>query len=196
MIAAALASGVGLFQYRNKTGTRRSIVRTARSIVEAVKRGGGIIILNDHADIACAVGADGVHLGQDDLPLQDARRVLGPDRIIGISTHSRSQAEAAEAGGADYIGFGPLFPTRTKDAGPVQGIERLRDIRRAVSLPIIAIGGISSVTAKDVIEAGAESVAVISAVLSAPDPKAAIGVLQDSILPVLGTRSHQRGIRK
>ena len=195
VIASALAAGVRLFQYRNKTGTRRSIFEAARAIAGALKQAGGIFIVNDHVDIALAVGADGVHLGQDDLPLSDARRVLGEDRIIGISTHTRLQAEAAEAGGADYIGFGPLFPTRTKDAGPVRGIENLKDIRSAVSLPIIAIGGISVVNAKDAVETGANGVAVISAVLGAPDPSAALRALLGSIFPAVNRQTTSRGTR-
>lgn len=154
-----------------------------------------MLIVNDHADIALAIGARGVHIGQDDLPLPDARRLLGAHRIIGVSTHTQQQAEEAEAGGADYIGFGPLFPTRTKDAGPVQGIAQLRGIRSAVSLPIIAIGGISATNATDALAEGANGVAVISAVLSAPDPSAAMANLQDRILSFAKHQATTRGIR-
>jgi thiamine-phosphate pyrophosphorylase len=138
-----------------------------------VKRSGGVFIVNDHADIAKAVDADGVHLGQDDLPLAYGRKVLGRDKLIGISTHSVEQAREAEAAGADYIGFGPLFPTATKDAGPHQGVERLRLLRNEVSLPVLAIGGIKPDNLAEAMQAGADGVAVISAVLLSPDPGAA-----------------------
>jgi thiamine-phosphate pyrophosphorylase len=137
-----------------------------------VKRSGGVFIVNDHADIAKAVDADGVHLGQDDLPVEYGRKVLGEGKLIGISTHSVEQAREAEAAGADYIGFGPLFPTTTKDAGPHQGVENLRSLRNAVTLPVLAIGGITPDNLAEVMQAGADGVAVISAVLSAPDPGA------------------------
>jgi thiamine-phosphate diphosphorylase len=130
-------------------------------------------MVNDHADIALAVDADGVHLGQDDLPIEHARDLLGSGKLIGVSTHSPEQAKVAEAGGADYIGFGPVFRTSTKDAGPVQGIEKISVIKRTVSVPVFAIGGITLANVEEVICAGADGVAVISAVLSAPDRKTA-----------------------
>ncbi len=125
--------------------------------------------MNDHADIAVAVGADGVHLGQDDLPIAAARKVLGPQALIGISTHSLEQAKDAEAAGADYIGFGPVYRTTTKDAGEVQGLENLAAVAAAVSIPVIAIGGVSLDTIGDVMHAGAGGAAVIGAVCSARD---------------------------
>jgi thiamine-phosphate pyrophosphorylase len=135
-----------------------------------MRRSGAAFIVNDHPDIAMAVEADGVHLGQDDLPVEVARKLMGGSRIIGVSTHSVEQARAAQSAGADYIGFGPIFTTRTKDAGPRQGIEGLRQVRKAVTLPVIAIGGINSGNLDEVLKAGADGVAVISAILSAPDP--------------------------
>ena len=108
-----------------------------------------------------------MHLGQDDLPIELARRLLGKEKFIGISTHSLEQAVAAEAAGADYIGFGPIFPTTTKDAGQTQGIRNLTIIRQAVTLPVIAIGGINDSNVQSVISSGADGVAVISAILSA-----------------------------
>ena len=172
-LAVALAAGVRLFQYRNKSGSRKEIYNVSYELAGMVKRSGGVFIVNDHADIAKAVDADGVHLGQDDLPLEYGRKVLGGDKVIGISTHSVEQAREAEAAGADYIGFGPLFPTTTKNAGPHQGVERLRLLRNAVTLPVLAIGGITLDTLGEAMRAGADGVAVISAVLSAPDPGAA-----------------------
>ena len=134
-----------------------------------LRRSDAVFIVNDHTDIALAVDADGVHLGQDDLPVEEARRLLGKDRIIGVSTHSADQARAAQAAAADYIGFGPVFTTKTKDAGPLQGVENLSNIRKTVSLPVIAIGGITNENIGGVLGAGADGVAVISAILSAPD---------------------------
>ena len=135
-------------------------------------------IVNDHPDIAMAVEADGVHLGQDDLPVEEARKLMGGSRIIGVSTHSVEQARAAQSAGADYIGFGPIFTTKTKDAGARQGIEGLRQVRKAVTLPVIAIGGINGGNLDEVLRAGADGVAVISAILAAPDlHKAARGMV-------------------
>jgi len=134
-----------------------------------MRRSSAAFIVNDHPDIAMAVDADGVHLGQDDLPVLEARKLMGGSRIIGVSTHSVEQARAAQSAGADYIGFGPIFTTRTKDAGPHQGIEGLSHVRKAVTLPVIAIGGISGENLDKVLSAGADGVAVISAILSAPD---------------------------
>jgi len=166
---AALNAGVRLFQYRNKSGTRRAIYDACLRLAVLLKRSGAVFIVNDHADIAMAVAADGVHLGQDDLPAEAARSFMGSGKIIGVSTHSIAQALAAQSAGADYVGFGPLFTTTTKSAGPHQGIENLRKVREAVTLPVLAIGGINGGNLDDVIRAGADGVAVISAVLAAPD---------------------------
>jgi thiamine-phosphate pyrophosphorylase len=170
---------VRTFQYRDKGGTRRAVYEAARVLALLLRDAGALFLVNDHADIARAVDADGVHLGQDDLPLDQARLFLGPDRIIGISTHSVAQAVAAEQGGADYIGFGPLFETRTKDAGPTQGIERLAAVRTSVTLPIIAIGGIGTGNVRDARIHGADGIAVITAVLQAPDIAKACRSLQE-----------------
>ncbi len=177
MANEALQAGIRLFQYRDKEGSRRRVYENASRLAEKLRSSGAVFIVNDHADIALATGADGVHLGQDDLPLAEARSLLGPDRVIGISTHSAEQAIRAESDGADYIGFGPLFATSTKDAGPMQGLERLRNVRRAVSLPILAIGGIDESNARSAIEAGADGIAVIGAVLRAPHIPNAITAL-------------------
>lgn len=168
-----------MVQYRDKSGTRRSIYDTASRLSRLVHEAGGVFIVNDYADIALAVDADGVHLGQGDLPIRHARKLMGTEYIIGLSTHSLAEALEAEAQGADYIGFGPIYPTLTKDAGPAQGIARLAEIKRAVSVPVIAIGGIGPGNVRDVIRAGADGVAVISAILSADDPgQAAVRMLE------------------
>jgi len=165
----ALEAGVRFFQYRNKTGTRKSIYETSMLLSRISRDAGACFIVNDHADIAVAVDADGVHLGQDDLPIEFARKLLGKDRLIGISTHSLEQARTAEKQGADYLGFGPMFATATKDAGQVQGIRNLAVIKQAVSIPVIAIGGITGNTIGEVIQNGADGAAVISAILGSPD---------------------------
>ncbi|HEX9137793.1 MAG TPA: thiamine phosphate synthase [Nitrospirota bacterium] len=172
-MSEALEAGVRFFQYRNKRGTRREIYEISLQLIPLAREAGALFIVNDHADIALAVEADGVHLGQDDLPIEHARNLLGSGKLIGISTHSPDQAKAAKAGGADYIGFGPVFRTSTKDAGPVQGIETISVIKRMVSLPVIAIGGITLANVGEAVRAGADGVAVISSVLSAPDRKIA-----------------------
>jgi thiamine-phosphate pyrophosphorylase len=162
----ALSAGVKFFQYRNKHGARKSIYETASTLARISLEAKALFIVNDHADIAAAVDADGAHLGQDDLPIEFARKLLGNDKIIGISTHSLGQAKAAEIAGADYIGFGPIFPTTTKDAGQTRGLQRLSDIRKSISLPVVAIGGIKLSNVQDVFKSGADSAAMISAILS------------------------------
>jgi thiamine-phosphate pyrophosphorylase len=166
---AAISAGIRFFQYRSKHSSRRDIYDTSLGLAAIARKSGALFIVNDHADIAAACGAHGVHLGQDDLPLTDARRLTGPDMFIGISTHSREQARNAEAAGADYIGFGPVFPTTTKDAGRTQGIGAVTSIRQAVSIPVIAIGGITRDNLEAVLNAGADGIAVISAILRSPD---------------------------
>lgn len=164
-----LAAGVRLFQYRSKNASRRSIYEISVLLARIARDAGALFIVNDHADIAAAADADGVHLGQDDLPLECSRKVLAAGKIIGVSTHSVAQARAAEAAGADYIGFGPIFKTSTKDAGQTQGIRNLSVIKHSVAIPVIAIGGINEANVQFVAQAGADGAAVISAVLAAPD---------------------------
>jgi thiamine-phosphate diphosphorylase len=168
-MSAAISAGVRFFQYRSKKASRRQVYDISLKLSAQARNSGALFIVNDHTDIAAAVGAAGVHLGQEDLPLADARKVVGRDKIIGISTHSLEQALEARAAGADYIGFGPVFPTSTKDAGTTQGVSGIRLIKQSLSIPVIAIGGINHGNVRDVISAGADGVAVISAILCAPD---------------------------
>jgi thiamine-phosphate pyrophosphorylase len=143
-------------------------------------RAAGIpLIINDRVDVADAVGADGVHLGQDDLPVEEARRLLGPSRLIGKSTHSVEQALAAQAEGADYIGLGPIFPTPTKPDYRSIGTEPIRQIVSHMQVPVVCIGGIDAETLGGVIAAGAQCVAVVRAVCAAPDPEAAARTLKE-----------------
>ena len=170
-VKAAMAGGARLFQYRDKHGTGRDAYRCASDLRRATADAGALLLVNDRCDLALAVDADGVHLGQDDLPLTLARAIMGPDRLIGLSTHTPAQVIAAAEQGADYIGFGPIFPSGTKrDHEPVVGIGGLAGIRRLTSRPVFAIGGIILETTGTVMEAGADGVAVVSAVWSAADP--------------------------
>jgi thiamine-phosphate pyrophosphorylase len=166
MVLRALNAGVRWVQYRDKDSTGREIYEESVRLRSITKDFGAALVVNDHPDIALAAEADGVHLGQDDLPLREARKILGKDTIIGISTHTIEQAIAAQRGGADYIGFGPIFHTKTKNAGTPKGTVMLREVRKHVSIPVVAIGGINISNIQTVIEAGADAVAVASAILT------------------------------
>lgn len=163
-VMVVLDSGIRWIQYREKKESRAFIYKEAMRLKELVHQHSATLIINDHADIAVAVDAEGVHLGQEDLPLAEARKVIGRG-IIGVSTHSLAEALNAEREGADYIGFGPLFMTETKDAGPPKGLELLREIKRNVNIPVVAIGGIRMENLSSVFEAGADAVAVSSGLI-------------------------------
>jgi thiamine-phosphate pyrophosphorylase len=162
----ALKAGARWIQYRDKERSRREVYGEAVGLREITNKFNAVFIVNDHPDIAFAVNADGVHLGQDDLPAKEARKIMGTGSIIGVSTHSLKQAMDAEKDGADYIGFGPVFHTATKDAGRPKGLDSLRDIKKRVNLPVVAIGGINLENINAVLKAGADAVAVASAILS------------------------------
>jgi len=163
MVRSVLEAGITVIQYREKKKTRHEIYDEAIRLRELTRSFRALLIINDHADIALAADADGVHLGQDDLPVKEARKVIG-GRIVGISTHSIEQAVEAEAGGADYIGFGPIFQTMTKDAGAPKGVDFIRAIKHNVRIPVMAIGGIGLENVSDVMRAGADAVAVATAI--------------------------------
>lgn len=164
------AGGIRLIQLREKEASPRAFYHQAREAVEQARELGVTILINDRVDIALAVGADGVHVGQEDLPPEKARALLGPDRLIGFSTHSLEQALRADALPVDYIAVGPIFPTRTKEnPDPVVGLELIAAVRARVRKPLVAIGGITLETAPRVLAAGADAVAVISDLLGAPD---------------------------
>ncbi len=165
MVLKALKAGIKWIQYRDKEGTRTSIFRESVKLRNITRDFGAFLTINDHADVALAVDADGVHLGQDDLPLEAARKIMGKDKIIGISTHNKEQADDAARSGADYIGFGPVFHTATKDAGDPKGIAVLCEIKSGLHIPVVAIGGISLENVGSVFEAGADAVAGASAIL-------------------------------
>lgn len=172
VLAALLEAGVSILQLRVKSLPPVDFLELAKQARAVTRAHGCKLIINDRVDIALACGADGVHLGQDDLPLRAGRKLMG-QKIIGISTHDLDQARAAERDGADYIGFGPMFGTRTKATGyEARGPEMLQQIRRAVTLPIVAIGGITEANVQEVWQAGADSVAIIGDVLHDNDPGA------------------------
>lgn len=166
----AAGAGARLFQYRNKTASMKEAYAEALLLRKIAAELDVTFIVNDRCDLALAVDADGVHLGQTDLPYAYARKVMGPDKIIGLSTHNAEQVTEAEQFKPDYIGFGPIFkPASKQDHDPVVGIEGLRQIRALTSLPVFAIGGIQLAQVGNVMKAGADGIAVISAVLNAPD---------------------------
>ncbi|MBI2002034.1 MAG: thiamine phosphate synthase [candidate division NC10 bacterium] len=191
---AALAGGADMIQLRDKAGDLRELLPQARAIQALCRSQGAIFIVNDRLDLALAAGADGVHVGQEDLPAEAARRLLPPGRILGVSTHTPEQAEAARLAGADYIGFGPMFPTGTKDTGYTpRGLPGLRDVRAASSLPILAIGGITLDTVEGVIAAGATAPAVISAIVAAPDIAAAAAAFRERVAAARARAGASRG---
>jgi thiamine-phosphate diphosphorylase len=170
-----LAGGARLLQLRWKSAGSGALVRAARDLGRRARERGALFVVNDRADVALAADADGVHLGQDDLPAADARRLLGPDRVIGLSTHTVEQAIAADAAEVDYLGFGPIFATETKATGyDPRGLETLTSVRAAVRRPIVAIGGIRLESAPSVLRAGADAVAMISELARAADPTTAV----------------------
>jgi len=164
-----LAAGVAILQLRVKTMAPSEFLELAQRARAETRSRGCKLIVNDRIDIALACDADGVHLGQDDLPLAVGRKLMG-DKIIGISTHAIDQAKEAEQNGADYIGFGPMFGTTTKTTGyTARGVEMLQQIRAAVKIPVVAIGGINEQNVRQVWQAGADSAAIISDILGADD---------------------------
>ncbi|MDK2745191.1 MAG: thiamine phosphate synthase [Nitrospira sp. BO4] len=175
VLKVSAAAGAKLFQYRNKTDSMKAAYAEASVLRNVARELGVLFIVNDRCDLALSVDADGVHLGQGDLPLSLARAVMGPDKLIGISTHNPEQVSAAIAGGPDYLGFGPIFkPSSKADHDPVVGIKGLKGIRLLTALPIFAIGGITLQDVEEVIRAGADGVAVISAILKAPNIQHAV----------------------
>ncbi len=165
-----LGAGAGILQLRAKGRGAGPVLEASRVLKRVALEYGALFIVNDRVDLAVLSGADGAHLGQDDIPLSEARRLLGPDSVIGVSTHDAAEARRAQEEGADYISFGPIFSTSTKkDAQSPRGVEYLREIRKTVTLPIVAIGGITENNAAEVLSAGADSVAVISGILLSKD---------------------------
>lgn len=173
-VRRAVEGGVTCVQLRAKTASARALLAQARELLALLRPRGVPLIVNDRLDIALAAGADGVHVGQDDLPCADARRLAPPGFLVGVSVGTAAEALAAAAAGASYLGVSPVFDTPTKrDTPPATGLEGLRRIRAATSLPLVAIGGIHAGNAAAVRAAGADGLAVVSAIMTAADPAAA-----------------------
>ena len=198
VVREALAAGAPTIQLRLKSASARELLEAAQTLMPIVRSAGALFIVNDRLDVALAAGADGVHLGPDDLPVKDVRRVTGARAvdadarsgvadtfIVGYSTDTTDEAARAEAEGADYLGVGAVYATANKsDAGDVIGLEGLRRVVKAVSIPVVAIGGITPERAPAVAKAGACGSAAIGAVMSAAEPAEAV---RELLLPFGGT---------
>lgn len=175
----ALAAGVGIIQVREKQMPDRELLEHARRIRGITQEFGALLIMNDRPDLAVLAHADGVHVGQDELSVRDARRIIGPDRLVGVSTHSIEQARQAVLDGADYLGVGPTFPSKTKSFEEFAGLDFVKQVATEISLPWFAIGGISSENIVTAMKAGAKRVAVSNAICASADPgQAATSLLQ------------------
>jgi thiamine-phosphate pyrophosphorylase len=179
-VLAAVSCGVDIVQYRNKNADTREMYREALELARICRDAGSLFLINDRLDVAMAVEADGVHVGQTDMPCSKARSLLGREKIIGVTVHSLVEALQAEKEGADYLGVSPIYQTATKpDAGKPAGIRLIEEIREQVSLPLIAIGGINHSNAPEVIRAGADGLCAISCVVADADVKNQIRRLQE-----------------
>ena len=182
IVRAAVEGGVTCVQLREKGCSTREFIEQALAVKNFLKDRGVPLIINDRVDVALAVSADGVHLGQTDMPLKAAQKIVGDSMIIGISAESVEDAVEAERGGADYLGVSPIYATPTKtDTAPPLGLEGLRRIREAVSLPLVGIGGLNQYNASEVIKNGGDGVAVVSAIVAAGDPAGAARHLKQII---------------
>ncbi|MFQ5736641.1 MAG: thiamine phosphate synthase [Thermodesulfobacteriota bacterium] len=177
-----IEGGCGIIQVRAKGLPAGELVPFCLAVRRVTQGRGALLIVNDSVEAALAVGADGVHIGQEDGSVGEARAALGPGAIVGISTHSIDEALRAEAEGADYVSFGPIFPTRTKkDADAPKGLAALRGLSGAVSVPVVAIGGIDEKTAVEVLRAGASCAAMISEILLGPEITARVSSIVSSM---------------
>jgi thiamine-phosphate pyrophosphorylase len=177
----ALAGGVDLFQLRDKDAGDDELLPAAEFARARCRAAGALFLLNDRPDLAAACGADGVHVGQDDVPVARARELVGDDAIVGLSTHSVQQAQAGCRSGADYIAVGPVHATPTKEGRPAIGVEPIRYAAAHVDIPWFAIGGIDPATIGEVVTAGARRVVVVRALAEADDPQAVAQVLRASL---------------
>jgi len=176
-VRRAVAAGVRVVQYRNKHAQTRQMLEDALKLKATCKR--VVFLVNDRIDIALAVDADGVHLGQYDMPYKQTRKLLGKNKIIGVTVHNLKEAKAAQKQGADYLGVSPIFATGTKkDAGKPAGVKLIREIKKIAKIPVIAIGGINLENAREVIDAGADGLCAISAVVAKHDVKKEIEKFQ------------------
>jgi thiamine-phosphate pyrophosphorylase len=182
IVRAAVRGGVTCVQLREKTCSTREFIEEALKVKAFLKSSGVPLIIDDRVDVALAVGADGVHLGQSDMPLPAARSLVGEAMVIGISVESIADAVEAQAGGADYLGVSPIFatPTKTDTAAPL-GLAGLTAIRAAVTLPLVAIGGLNDRNAAEAVRSGADGIAVVSAIVAAENPEQAARHLKAAI---------------
>lgn len=178
---AALAGGADLFQLRDKDASDDELLAAAETAREKCRAAGALFLINDRPDLAVACDADGVHVGQDDTPVGRAREIVGPDAIVGLSTHSVKQAQAGCRSGADYIAVGPVHATPTKEGRPAIGVEPIKYAAAHVSVPWFAIGGIDTKTVGDVVRAGARRIVVVRALTDAEDPEAVARTLRTSL---------------
>ena len=186
IVRAAIRGGIDAVQLRGKDLPAREQLAIGRELRAITRDAGVLFIVNDRVDLALALAADGVHVGQDDLPAEIVRRLVGPEMIIGVSAATIPEALAARAAGADYLGVGAIYGTATKlDAGAATGSALLGTIAGAVDLPLVAIGGINATNVAEVIAAGAAGAAVVSAIIAADDPEAAARELQRRIAAAL-----------
>ncbi|HEY8425866.1 MAG TPA: thiamine phosphate synthase [Limnochordales bacterium] len=191
VVAAAIAGGATAIQLREKKATTREFVELAQALRGMTQEAGVSLIVNDRIDVALAVDADGVHVGQDDMPARLARQLIGPERILGVTAGTEEEARRAQRDGADYLGCTAVFPTSTKpDHREPLGLDGLERLARAVSIPVVAIGGIHAGNAADVLARGAAGIAVVSAVMAADDPEAATRQLRRIVDQV---RAHGEG---
>lgn len=172
LVPELAAAGVDVVQLREKETEEGDLLRVAAPVLDACRAAGVPFILNDRADVAATLGADGVHVGQDDLPVSAARRIVG-DGIVGLSTHARAEIDASEATTPDYIAVGPVYETPTKPGRPAVGLDLLRYAAERVTRPWFAIGGINATNLDDVLDVGARRIVVVRAITEAPDPVAA-----------------------
>jgi thiamine-phosphate pyrophosphorylase len=180
-LEGALAGGVDLFQLRDKNASDDELLAAAETARERCHAAGALFLLNDRPDLAVACGADGVHVGQDDVPVGRARKLVGDDALVGLSTHSMQQAQAGCRTGADYIAVGPVHATPTKEGRPAIGVEPLKYAAAHVSVPWFAIGGIDVENVRAVVEAGARRIVVVRAIAHAEDPEAAARALRTAV---------------
>ncbi len=170
LLDAVTAGGCRMVQLREKEWSSRQLLPLAEALRDRARQAGVTFVVNDRLDVALAVDADGLHVGQDDLPAPIARRLLRPGMLLGVSCHSCEQARQAQADGSDYVAVGSIFPTGTKPEFQLVGVQLLRRVRPLLRVPLVAIGGITPGNVGEVIRAGADGVAVISALCAAPDP--------------------------
>jgi thiamine-phosphate pyrophosphorylase len=194
IVEAAVVGGVTVVQLREKHCTTREYVDLARALRDRLAPYSVPLVINDRLDVVLAAEADGLHVGQQDLSCRDARRILGPDRLLGVSIHSPSEAMAAVEEGADYLAVCPIYDTATKaDAAPPLGLEGLAQVRDAVQLPLVAIGGLNGQNSAAVIGAGADGIAVVSAIVAASDPQLAADQLRAAVASGRGEHRGRAG---